>query len=82
MTFRGVARLVFGVARDWARGVAICTAAAVDQARADLHTLPHLADNIRDACTSDLDQRLDGYEAHAWPHDDITRRDNIGWAHD
>jgi hypothetical protein len=77
VTVRGVARLVFGIVRDWARGVAICTAGAVEQALADMHTLTHLADNIRDACTNDLDDRLAVYEAHAWPHEDTTRRDGV-----
>lgn len=78
MTVRGVARLLFGIARDWCRGVAICTAAAVDQARTDLHTLTHLAEHIRDGCTPP-DDLLAVYEAHSTPYEDVTRRDGIGW---
>ena len=90
MSLRGVVRIVAGIVRDWARGVALCTVGAVGQARTDLHgaigrvredlhTFTHLPENIHDACSNSLDDRLAGYEAHAWPHEDLTARDNVGW---
>jgi hypothetical protein len=78
VTVRGVARIVFGVVCDWARGVAICTVGAVDQARKDVHTFTHLAENIRDGCTPP-DDLLAVYEAHQTPYEDTTRRDGVAW---
>lgn len=78
MTVRGVARLAFGVVRDWARGVALCTTAAFDQFRTDVHTLTHLAEAIRDGCTPP-DELLAVYEAHRTPYEDVTHRDGVAW---
>ena len=80
MTVRGVARIVAVTAADFFRGVALCAREMAADIADDLATLVHLNDAIRDAFTNSLDDRLAGYEAHAWPHEDITRRDNIGWA--
>lgn len=78
VTAAGIARVVARIVADWARGVVICTAGAIDQTRRDVHTFTHLAENIRDGCTPP-DDLLAAYETHARPYEDVTARDNVRW---
>lgn len=79
VTVRGIARLAFRVAADFAHGVGLCCREMASDIADDVSTLVHLNDAIRDAFTQPLDDRLAGYEAHGWPHEDTTRRDGVAW---